>query len=70
MDESLKDKAKSLTPEGIKKLEKLKSELESLSYAIQNMDGKNSYEVEDRVRLFQDKESEIKSFLRELGMLP
>jgi DNA-binding PadR family transcriptional regulator len=70
MDGSLRDKAQSLTPEGIQKLERLKAELESLSHAIQNMDEKNSYEVEDRVRMFQEKESEIKKFLRELGLMP
>ncbi|MBF0444052.1 MAG: hypothetical protein HQL68_00565 [Magnetococcales bacterium] len=69
MDESLISKAQSLTPEGIQKLQKLKTELEMLSSAIQNMENKSKYEVEDRIRAFKDKELEIKSFLRGLGML-
>jgi DNA-binding PadR family transcriptional regulator len=69
MDESLISKAQSLTPEGIQKLQQLKAELESLSSAIQNMENKSKYEVEDRIRAFQEKEAEIKSFLRELGMI-
>ena len=70
MDELLASKAQSLTPEGIQKLEQLKSELESLQQVMQNMEGKSKYELEDRVRAFQDKEAEIKRFLRELGMMP
>jgi hypothetical protein len=69
MDESLISKAQSLTPEGIQKLEKLKSDLESLNHVMQNMEGKSKYELEDRVRAFQDKEAEIKRFLKELGMI-
>ncbi|MBF0381496.1 MAG: hypothetical protein HQL69_10785 [Magnetococcales bacterium] len=69
MDESLINKAQSLTPEGIQKLQKLKTELETLSASIQNLDNNNKYEVEDRIRAFQDKEAEIKSFLRNLGLI-
>lgn len=58
-----------LTPEGICKLEKLKAELETLSQAMQNLEGKNKYEVEGLVRAFHDKEAEIMWFLREIGML-
>ena len=57
-----------LTAEGIVKLEKLKSELEALSFAMQNMHKKDKYEVEGRVRAFQDKEAEVRQFLRELGI--
>ncbi|MBF8274908.1 MAG: hypothetical protein HW380_4013 [Magnetococcales bacterium] len=52
-----------LTPEGIKKLEKLKGELEMLNRAVQNIAGKNPYETEGLIRAFQDKEAEIKRFL-------
>jgi hypothetical protein len=70
MSEIEANQARSLTPEGIKKLEDLKDELESLSMVMQNMQGKSKYEIEDRIRTFQNKEAEIKTFLRELGMLP
>ncbi len=60
----------SLTPEGIEKLKKLKAELESMTHAIQNMEGKSKYEIEGRIRAFQDKESEIKQFLRYLDLTP
>ncbi|MBF0195005.1 MAG: hypothetical protein HQL71_10630 [Magnetococcales bacterium] len=69
MDDSLIKKAQSLTPEGIQKLQKLKLELETLSSSIQNIENKSKYEVEDRIRAFQDKEAEIKKFLRDLGMI-
>lgn len=70
MNEFDTNKAKSLTSEGINKLEKLKTELEAMHKAIQNIDGNTQYEVETRLRAFQAKENEIKQFLRELGMLP
>lgn len=60
---------KGLAKAGIEKLEKLKSELEALQRAVENLAGKSSYEVEGRIRAFQDKEHEIKRYLRELGML-
>lgn len=56
-----------LTPEGIKKLEKLKGELEGLNRAVQNSTGKNQYETEGLIRAFQDKETEIKRFLQNMG---
>ncbi len=59
-----------LTPEGIKKLELLKKELEAISHAMQNMDRSNKHEVEDRIRAFQDKEAEAMRFLQELGVMP
>lgn len=59
-----------LTPEGIEKLQKLKEELESMTKAIQNMEGKTPYEVEGRIRAFQDKEAEIMHFLKKLGLAP
>ncbi|MBF0455003.1 MAG: hypothetical protein HQL72_09360 [Magnetococcales bacterium] len=70
MNESKIDQAQGLTPEGIQKLEALKAELEGMSLAIQNLEGKDQYEIEGRIRAFQDKEAEIKTFLRELGLLP
>ncbi|MBF0461930.1 MAG: hypothetical protein HQL87_11080 [Magnetococcales bacterium] len=54
-----------ITPEYIEQLEKLKAELESITRALENMAGKSAYEVEGRIREFQDKESEIKRFLHE-----
>ena len=57
-----------LTPENIQKLEKLKEELLSVQTAIGNMEGKSRYEIEGRIRQLQDKEAEIKQFLRELGV--
>ncbi len=60
----------SLTPEGIAKLERLKSELEALQAAMSNPEKMNRFEIEGRVRAFQDKETEIKTFLRQLGLLP
>ncbi|MEO5376818.1 MAG: hypothetical protein H7832_03410 [Magnetococcus sp. DMHC-6] len=57
-----------LTPEAIEKLQRLKSEFESLTQSIQNMQGKNAFEIEGRIRAFQDKEFEIKKFLREHGL--
>lgn len=70
MNEANLSQLQGLTPEGIQKLEQLKAELEALSAAMQNMEGKSKYELEDRIRSFQDKESEIKRFLRELGVFP
>ena len=57
-----------LTPENIHKLEKLKKELLFLQASLEKMEGKSSDEIEGRIRQFQDKESEIKQFLRELGL--
>ncbi|MBF0133808.1 MAG: hypothetical protein HQL75_14635 [Magnetococcales bacterium] len=64
------DNIQGLTPEGINKLEKLKGELEVLSQAMRDLEGKNKYEVEGLVRAFHDKEVEITRFLRETGILP
>ncbi|MEO5340015.1 MAG: hypothetical protein H7837_05760 [Magnetococcus sp. MYC-9] len=61
--------APTLTPDAIHKLERLKRELTVLQSAIGDLQGKSTYEVEGRIRQFQDKESEIKQFLSELGML-
>ncbi|MBF0448941.1 MAG: hypothetical protein HQL67_12130 [Magnetococcales bacterium] len=61
--------AQGLTPEGINKLERLKGELEKLNQSMQNLEGKSQFEIEDHIRSFQNKESEIKHFLRELGLL-
>lgn len=58
----------SLTPEGIEKLQKLKTELESLTRAMENLDGMNPYKMEGLVRAYQDKESEVKRFLRDLNL--
>ena len=55
----------SIAPAYIEKLEKLKAELESMTQGLKDMEGKSEYEVEGRIRAFQDKESEIKRFLRE-----
>ena len=60
----------SLTPEGIEKLQQLKAELESMTRTMSNMEGKSQYEVEGRIRAFQEKENEIKQFLQQLGMMP
>ena len=58
----------SLTPEQIQKLEKLKGELAAIQAVMGNMQGRDKYEIEGRVRQFQDKEAEIKRFLHELGL--
>ncbi|MBF0585284.1 MAG: hypothetical protein HQL80_13775 [Magnetococcales bacterium] len=58
-------KPSTIAPEYIEKLEKLKTELEAVSRELKNIDGKSQYEIEGRMREFQDKESEIKQFLRE-----
>lgn len=60
--------AAALTQEDIKKLQKLKAELELITNAMHDLEGKNTYEVEGRIRAFQDKESEIKKFLRDHGL--
>ncbi len=60
----------SLTPEGIAKLERLKAELEALQTAMENTKNMNQYEIEGRMRAFQDKENEIKLYLRNLGLMP
>lgn len=57
-----------LTPEAIQKLEKLKKELTFLHATIENMAGKSPYEVEGRIRQYQDKEAEIKKFLNEIDI--
>jgi len=59
-----------LSLEDIEKLQKLKAEFESMTNAMQNLEGKSRYEVEGRVRAFQDKENEIKRFLLEQGLMP
>ncbi|MBF0123720.1 MAG: hypothetical protein HQL60_00125 [Magnetococcales bacterium] len=51
-------------------MEQLKADLESISAAIADMTGKSPYEIEGRVRSFQDKEQEIKQFLNRFGLLP
>ncbi|WP_085445392.1 hypothetical protein [Magnetofaba australis] len=57
-----------LTAEGIQKLEKLKAEHESLSAALQHADSMPAHELEGRMRQLQDKDAEIRRFLRELGL--
>ncbi|MEO5349266.1 MAG: hypothetical protein H7836_06445 [Magnetococcus sp. YQC-3] len=57
--------APSIAPEYIEKLKKLKEEFETMTRELKNMEGKSAYEIEGRIRAFQDKESEIKKFLRE-----
>ncbi|MBF0162439.1 MAG: hypothetical protein HQL88_09130 [Magnetococcales bacterium] len=57
-----------LSPEQVKKLEKMQKELTALQSAIENLQGKSPYEVEGRIRQFQEKEAEIKQFIRELGL--
>lgn len=69
MDESLAKQTKSLTPEGIAKLQKLKIELESMTESMKTLEGKSKFEIEGRVRAFQEKESEIKLFLKQLGLM-
>ncbi|MBF0137662.1 MAG: hypothetical protein H7833_10045 [Magnetococcus sp. DMHC-1] len=70
MQESIIEQVQGLTPEAIRKLEKMKAELESLNRAMQNLDGKSTFEVEGRIRAFMDKETEIRQFLQKLGMMP
>ncbi|MBF0271892.1 MAG: hypothetical protein HQL98_07510 [Magnetococcales bacterium] len=60
--------ALNLTPEVVRKLEKLKKELTILQSAIQDLNGKSPYEIEGRIRQYQDKEAEIKQLLREIGL--
>ncbi|MBF0126091.1 MAG: hypothetical protein HQM02_02670 [Magnetococcales bacterium] len=60
--------ALSLTPENIQKLEQLKRELTTLQVAMQNIQDKSPYEIEGRIRQYQDKEGEIKRFLRSIGL--
>ena len=60
----------SLTPEGIARLEQLKADLETLQAAMANPEGMSRFEIEGRVRAFQDKEREVRQFLRELSLLP
>ncbi len=57
-----------LTPDDIQKLERLKEELTLLQSTLENTQGKSPYEMEGRIRQFQDKEAEIKRFLRQLGL--
>ncbi len=56
-----------LTPENILKLEKLKKELIAIQSAMGKLDGKSQYEIEGRIREYQDKEAEIKKFLQEIS---
>ncbi|MBF0213149.1 MAG: hypothetical protein HQM00_06245 [Magnetococcales bacterium] len=60
--------ALNLTPEAVRKLEKLKKELTFLQSAIQDLNGKSPHEVEGRIRQYQDKEAEIKRLLRDIGI--
>ncbi|MBF0625543.1 MAG: hypothetical protein HQL82_12140 [Magnetococcales bacterium] len=59
---------RSLTPEGIEKLERLKVELEQLRDAMSHPEGKSRYELDGRIRAYQDKEHEVRRFLRDLGL--
>ncbi|MBF0192882.1 MAG: hypothetical protein HQL99_17350 [Magnetococcales bacterium] len=61
--------ALNLTPEVVRKLERLKKELTILQAAMQDLNGKSPYEVEGRMRQYQDKEAEIKQLLREIGLV-
>ncbi|MBF0370247.1 MAG: hypothetical protein HQL52_12410 [Magnetococcales bacterium] len=70
MNDSPFAKHQAITPEGIAKLEQLKSELETLTQAMQSMEGKSKYEIEGTVRAFQDKEGEVRQFLQQLGLMP
>ncbi|MEO5364243.1 MAG: hypothetical protein H7838_11560 [Magnetococcus sp. DMHC-8] len=56
------------SPDQIKRLERLKNELAFLQSALENLQDKSPYEVEGRIRQFQDKEAEIHQFLRDMGM--
>ncbi|MEO5332289.1 MAG: hypothetical protein H7839_09720 [Magnetococcus sp. YQC-5] len=60
--------ALNLTPETIQKLETLQKELTILQSAMQDLQGKSPYEIEGRIRQYQDKEAEIKRLLRQIGM--
>ncbi|MBF0439864.1 MAG: hypothetical protein HQL93_12205 [Magnetococcales bacterium] len=60
--------ALNLTQEAVRKLEKLKKELTVLQSAMQDLSEKSSYEIEGRIRQYQDKEAEIKRLLREIGV--
>lgn len=66
----MNDTIEKLTPEKIRQLELLKTDLEEMQSAMANLAGKSPYEVEGRIRALIDKENEIKGFLRELGLLP
>ncbi len=57
-----------LNSEEIQQLEQLKTELEGMKNALENLNGKSQYEIAGRVREFQDKEHEIRQFLKKLGL--
>ena len=57
-----------LSAEQIQKLEKLKRELAAIQAVMGDLQGRDPYEIEGRVRQFQDKEAEIKRYLRALGL--
>ncbi|MBF0142463.1 MAG: hypothetical protein HQL57_01820 [Magnetococcales bacterium] len=69
MSEQSVNGGRGLSNDEILQLNKLKIELESMVQGLQNVEGKSRDEVEGRIREFQDKEAQIRRFLRERGLV-